>query len=91
MSEESKTELIPFNTKVIKESFNQWIDKLEWTFNEDGERVSGLLQQNFNSVVEDELNETVSIQKIEKDDSLKFKFHTEFTFYITKEEIGGES
>ena len=86
MSEETKTELLKYDTKVIKEGFNNWIDKWEWTFNEEGERVKGIIQQEFNSVIEDELNETVTIQKIESDNSLKFKFHTEFTFYITKEE-----
>ena len=86
MSEESKTELLKYDTNVIKEGFNNWIDKWEWTFNEEGERVKGIIQQEFNSVVEDELNETVTIQKTESDNTLKFKFHTEFTFYITKEE-----
>ena len=82
----TKTELLKYDTKVIKEGFNNWIDKWEWTFNEEGERVKGIIQQEFNNVVEDDLNETVTIQKIESDNSLKFKFHTEFIFYITKEE-----
>ena len=84
MSEETKTELLKYDTKVIKEGFNNWIDKWEWTFNEEGERVKGIIQQEFNSVVEDELNETVTIQKIESDNSLKFKFHTEFNFEIER-------
>jgi len=80
------TELLKYDTEVIKQGFNNWIDKWEWTFNEEGERVKGIIQQEFNNVVEDDLNETVTIKKIESDNSLKFKFHTEFTFYITKEE-----
>ena len=61
--------ILEYDLETIKEGFNKWIDK--WK----------------ESVIDEEFNdppERGTVQKIEDDDLLKFKFITEFNFSITK-------
>ena len=58
-----------YDLETIKEGFNKWLDK--WK----------------KSVIDEEFNdshERGTVQKIEDDNALKFKFITEFNFSITK-------
>ena len=61
--------ILEYDLETIKEGFNKWIDK--WK----------------ESVIDEEFNdppEKGTVQKIEDDNLLKFKFITEFNFLITK-------
>ena len=61
--------ILEYDLETIKEGFNNWIDK--WK----------------ESVIDEEFNdppERGTVQKIEDDDLLKFKFITESNFSITK-------
>ncbi len=65
----SEVTFYEYDLETIKEGFNKWLDK--WK----------------ESVIDEEFNdphERGTVQKIEDDNSLKFKFITEFNFSITK-------
>ena len=67
----TKTENIKYDIELIKEGFNQWVDK--WKYS--------LLEEEFNSEFLHP-HERGSVTKIEDDDSLKYRFITEFNFTI---------
>ena len=58
-----------YDLETIKKGFNKWLDK--WK--------ESVIDEEFNDP-----NERGTVQKIEDDNSLKFKFITEFNFSITK-------
>ena len=71
----SEREIIHFedvDVDKLKQSFNEWVDKF--------------LEQ-FRKTIETEMTDPQtrgSVERIEDDDSLKFKFVTEFNFSIKK-------
>ena len=66
----SEVKTMEYDLELIKKGFNRWIDK--WK----------------ESVIDEEFNNPQGgggiVQKIEDEDSLRFKFITEFNFSITK-------
>ena len=70
MSEEPKVDWRDdLDLETVKEGFNQWMDKFH----------DSILKKEFTDP-----EERGRVQKIEDEDSLKFRFVTEFNFSITK-------
>ena len=65
----TKTEIIKYDIELIKEGFNQWIDK--WN--------DSLIEKEFNDP-----HERGIVTRTEDDDSLGYRFTTEFNFSIKK-------
>ena len=65
----TKTEIIKYDIELIKEGFNQWIDKWEHS----------LIEIEFNDP-----HERGTVTRTEDDDSLGYRFTTEFNFSIKK-------
>ena len=65
----TKTEIIKYDIELIKEGFNQWIDKWEHS----------LIEIEFNDPEERGI-----VTRTEDDDSLGYRFTTEFNFSIRK-------
>ena len=65
----TKTEIIKYDIELIKEGFNQWIDKWEHS----------LIEIEFNDPEERGI-----VTRTEDDDSLGYRFTTEFNFSIKK-------
>ena len=65
----TKTEIIKYDIELIKEGFNQWIDKWEHS----------LIEKEFNDPEERGI-----VTRTEDDDSLGYRFTTEFNFSIRK-------
>ena len=72
MSEKEITHFEDVDVDKLKQSFNEWVDKF--------------LKQ-FRKTIETEMTDPQtrgSVERIEDDDSLKFKFVTEFSFSIQR-------
>ena len=65
----TKTEIIKYDIELIKEGFNQWIDK--WN--------DSLIEKEFNDP-----HERGIVTRTEDDNSLGYRFTTEFNFSIKK-------
>ena len=72
MSEKEITHFEDLDVDKLKQSFNEWVDKF--------------LEQ-FRKTIETEMTDPQTrgnVERIEDDDSLKFKFVTEFNFSIQR-------
>ena len=78
MSEKEITHFEDLDVDKLKQSFNEWVDKF--------------LEQ-FRKTIETEMTDPQTrgnVERIEDDDSLKFKFVTEFNFSIQRVEESDE-
>ena len=79
MNEKQITHFENIDVDTLKQSFNEWVDKF--------------LDQ-YRNTLETELTDPQTrgrVEKIDEEDSLKFKFVTEFNFSISKQEIESKS
>jgi hypothetical protein len=84
MSENNmKTKIIPYDTELLKKGFNEFIDKWEYQYNEKGEKIDGLLKEEYGSEENDHIERT-KITQTEDDDSIYWTFFTEYTCGMKK-------
>ena len=79
----TKTKIITYDTELIKKGFNEFIDKWEYQYNEKGEKVDGLLKEEYGSDEQDHIERT-KITQTEDDDSIYWTFFTQFTCGMKK-------
>jgi uncharacterized protein YjdB len=80
----TKTKIITYDTELIKKGFSEFVDKWEYSHNEKGEEINGLLKEEYGSDDQDRIERT-KITQTEDDDSIYWTFFTQFTCGMKKQ------